>query len=50
MPEYDYKCCINKKITAPIDHERPKCPKCGKVMCRVFKGIGIIFKGDGWTK
>lgn len=54
MPTYSYKCdhCDHEfekfqKITA---EPTKKCPKCGKKPRRLIgNGVGIIFKGSGWT-
>jgi len=51
MIEYDYKCKICGKTetySLPIDHEPPK--HCGEHMTKVYKSVGFILKGEGWSK
>lgn len=55
MPTYVYRCekCgefeVFQKIT---DNVYTKCPKCKgtKIKRKISGGVGVIFKGSGWTK
>jgi len=57
MPKYDYKCQNCGTITEfihsmQIKHVNKPCPKCGKrkLMKLISKGVGLIFKGDGFYR
>jgi putative FmdB family regulatory protein len=55
MPTYEYACeaCQHNFEQFQGIKEEPtkKCPKCGKKKVKrlVSGGVGIIFKGSGWT-
>lgn len=56
MSTYDYQCKACKKVME-IQHSikdapKKKCLSCGKnALIRLLsKGIGVIFKGDGWYR
>jgi len=55
MPTYDYQCSDCKSIHEffhSIKAEPEKtCPKCGKDKLQrlISGGVGLIFKGSGWT-
>lgn len=55
MPTYEYTCeaCRHNFEQFQGIKEEPtkKCPKCGKKKVKrlVSGGVGIIFKGSGWT-
>ena len=44
----DYKCtvCDTKEINQEVP---PKCPKCGKLMWKIFPSVGIVYKDTGYT-
>lgn len=53
MPTYDYKCtdCNNEfETTHGIDETVESCPDCGGKVRRLFRPVGIIFKGSGFYK
>ncbi|MBN2025625.1 MAG: FmdB family transcriptional regulator [Actinobacteria bacterium] len=53
MPTYDYKCtdCDNEfETTHGIDDTLESCPECGGKVRRLFRPVGIIFKGSGFYK
>ena len=55
MPYYDNQCkaCGHRFETFQKMTDKPvrKCPKCGrqKAARLISGGVGIIFKGSGWT-
>jgi putative FmdB family regulatory protein len=53
MPTYDYRCeeCGNEFEALHGVHESvDKCPRCGGGVRRLFRPVGIIFKGSGFYK
>lgn len=56
MPTYEYQCdsCeheFEKMLSMSRFDEPQQCPECGEGPARklVSAGVGVIFKGDGWT-
>jgi len=54
MPTYDYRCvtCESVVSVTSLIMETPKTPSClscMKPMDRVYGGISVTFKGNGWA-
>ncbi len=53
MPTYDYKCIECDDVfeeTHGVDETVESCPRCGGRVRRLFRPVGIIFKGSGFYK
>lgn len=53
MPTYDYKCieCDDVfEVTHGMNDTVESCPRCGGMVRRLFRPVGIIFKGSGFYK
>ena len=53
MPTYDYKCieCDDVfEVTHGMNDTVESCPRCGGRVRRLFRPVGIIFKGSGFYK
>ena len=52
MPVYEYKCegcsCRFEQYRELDERATCKCPKCGKSARKVFRPVGIVFKGSGF--
>ncbi len=54
MPTYEYACrdCGEnlEAIQSVSDEPLSVCPKCGGELRKVFRSVGIVFKGSGFYK
>lgn len=53
MPTYEYKCleCSDVFETVHgVNESLENCPRCGGRVRRLFRPVGIIFKGSGFYK
>ncbi|MFB3880837.1 MAG: FmdB family zinc ribbon protein [Armatimonadota bacterium] len=52
MPVYEYRCercsCRFEQYRELEERATCKCPKCGKQARKVFRPVGIVFKGSGF--
>ena len=43
-------CDVLMEFELTFDHWPPKCEKCKKLMSKVYRAPGIVFRGTGWYK
>ena len=51
MPVYEYQCLANHHqfdIFQPVGAAPPPCPICGSASRKVYRSVGLIFKGTGF--
>jgi len=51
MPVYEYRCLANNHqfdLFQPVGAAPPSCPRCGSASRKVYRSVGLIFKGTGF--